>query len=141
MAVNLGDDDDVQMNMTPLIDTVLVLLTFFLVATTLKKVEKEMPVELPVSGSAVEAPKADPTLVITIDRAGGAHLAGQPVTTEQLHAAVRQAAAADRTRRVRIDGDRLVPFQHIVYVMDLCQFEGLTNLGVHTADKKPAERK
>ena len=136
MSASVGDDDDVQMNMTPLIDMLLVLLTFFLVATTLKKVEKEMQVELPVSASAVEAPKEDPTLVIAVNREGAVYLDSRPVTTEQLHASLRQAAAANRQRRVRIDGDRLTPFQNIVHVMDLCQFEGLSNIGVHTTDMK-----
>lgn len=136
MSASVGDDDDVQMNMTPLIDMLLVLLTFFLVATTLKKIEKEMPIDLPVSASAVEAPKEDPTLIISVNREGAVYLDSQPVTTEQLHATLRQAATANNQRRVRIDGDRLTPFQNIVYVMDLCQFEGLNNIGVHTSDKR-----
>lgn len=136
MSASVGDDDDVQMNMTPLIDMLLVLLTFFLVATTLKKIEKEIGVDLPVSASAVEAPKEDPTLVIAVNREGGVYLGANPVTLEQLHASLRQAAAADKGRRVRIDGDRLTPFQNIIHVMDLCQFEGLSNIGVHTTDRK-----
>jgi biopolymer transport protein ExbD len=33
---------------------------------------------------------------------------------------------------VRIDGDRRTPYQHIVHVLDLCQFEGLTQVSMHT---------
>ena len=136
MAINIEDDDGFDINMTPLIDTALILLTFFLVATTIKKIEKEMKVDLPASASAIEAPKEDPTLVIGVTRNGAVYLDGQPVTTEQLHSTLRQAATKDRARRVRIDGDRLTAFQDIVYVMDLCQFEGLQNIGVHTLNTK-----
>ena len=45
MRVRLDDEDDVQVQMAPLIDCVFLLLSFFLVATTLKKIEKELPLD------------------------------------------------------------------------------------------------
>ena len=55
MKIQLSESDsDDEVQMAPLIDCVFLLLIFFLVATKLKKVEPEVPIELPVSGAAIE---------------------------------------------------------------------------------------
>jgi biopolymer transport protein ExbD len=56
----------------------------------------------------------------------------EPVDTERLHRRLREVAAADPNRRVRIDGDRATRFEDIIRIVDLCQFEGLRNVGLHT---------
>lgn len=132
MRIRVEEDEPVDVQMAPLIDCVFLLLIFFLVATTLKKVEKELPIELPQSAAAVDARLEDTTLVIGVDRAGAIHIKGERVTLSMLHDQLRQAAAADPEQRVRIDADQSTEFQHVVHVLDLCQFEGLTNVGLHT---------
>ena len=47
MRIDIQEDDGIEVQMAPLIDCVFLLLIFFLVATTLKKIEKEVPLELP----------------------------------------------------------------------------------------------
>ena len=42
-------------------------------------------------------------------------------------------------QRVRIDGDRNARFEDIIHIVDLCQFEGLRNVGLHT-QKNPGDR-
>jgi biopolymer transport protein ExbD len=49
-----------------------------------------------------------------------------------LHDVLKREAARDPQRRIRIDGDEQVPYQEIVHVLDLCQFEGFTNIALHT---------
>lgn len=137
MRVRYDEDEAIEVQMAPLIDCVFLLLIFFLVATTLKKVEKELPVELPESQAAIQVQAREDLFTIGIDAAGQTYLKAEKVSLSMLRQHLQQAAARDKTQRVRIDVDRATPAQYIVHVLDLCQFEGLTNVGIHT--RRPRE--
>ena len=141
MRTELDDAEEIEVQLAPLIDCVFLLLIFFLVATTLKEIRKELPIELPEASAAVAVATPVEPLVIAVDADGNLYLGSEPVGLEVLHSHVRTVAQQNPNRRVRIDGDRVTPFQHIVHVMDLCQFEGLTNIGVHIADEKKFRKK
>jgi biopolymer transport protein ExbD len=70
--------------------------------------------------------------VIRVDRAGTILIQGAALSTEALHERLRDEAQRQPGRPVRIEGDGRVPYQSIVRVLDLCQFEGLTNIAMLT---------
>jgi biopolymer transport protein ExbD len=80
----------------------------------------------------VPAGLADAPLVLAVDSRGKVYVGGERVTVQGLHDVLKREAARDPQRRIRIDGDEQVPYQHIVHVLDLCQFEGFTNIALHT---------
>ena len=129
MRVNLEDDDRIEVQMAPLIDCVFLLLIFFLVATTLKKIEKELPLNLPESAAAVDRRVDDDMTIISVDRDGNVYLGSEPVGQGYLQRKLREVAGEDPNHRIRIDGDREAPFWAMVQVLDLCNFEGLRNVG------------
>ncbi len=132
MAVRIEDNDTPEIQMTPLIDCVFLLIIFFLVSSQMKKVEKELPVRLPEAHATV-AVKATPDLVtIGIDAFGRVYLGSEPVGNEGLRARLRAAAADSPGRRVRICGDVEAPFRSIVHVLDVCQAEGVRIVGINT---------
>ena len=133
MRVNLGEDDGVEVQMAPLIDCVFLLLIFFLVATTLRKIERELPIELPQSAAAMDVAQVEGRLIISLDRIGSIHIGGEPVSLSVLHERLRSAAARNPNQRIRIDGDRRTPFQAVVHIVDLCKFEGLTRVSIRAA--------
>jgi biopolymer transport protein ExbD len=138
MFEKLEDDLPVEVQMAPLIDCVFLLLIFFLVATTLRKIIKELPVELPDSAAAIEVRQEDDLLVIGVNRQGELFIDAQPVSTEMLHERLQEAARKTPQPRIRIDGDRQTTLQQLVQVLDLCQFERLNRVGIHIAeDRKP----
>jgi biopolymer transport protein ExbD len=136
MRVNLDDDEQFEVNMAPLLDCIFLLLIFFLVATSFNKLEpekkqEELKIVLPHSAVALEShTAAEQVLVIGVDRHGRLFLNGQRVGSEALHDAIKREAAGNRNRRIRIDGDRDAKLQHIVQVLDLCEFEGLRNVSI-----------
>ncbi len=132
------DQDDIMVEMTPMIDIVFLLLIFFLVATTLKKLDRELPVQLPDATMAVEAKVDADTLIIGLDAQGQLYLETEPVTTEAFHSALRAAAEANPDTRVRIHADRGTPYQAVVHVMDQCLFWDLRNIGFHLRREAPA---
>ena len=142
MRIDLQDDEAVEVQMAPLIDCVFLLIIFFLVSTVMKKLERELPVDLPRPATRIsrEVKKDAEMLIIGIDRQGQFHLGANPVSLELLHATLRETAAQNPLKRVRIDGDRYAPFESAIHILELCQLEGLKNVGIHTArDEQPAK--
>ena len=140
MRIELGEDQEPEIGLVALIDCIFFLLMFFMVATTFKQHEENrknraLPVDLPKSDATLRAEDAsDPGMVITIDRDGRVFVDGAAITRQGLHDRLRDLAARNRNASIRIDGDRHADFQSVVRVMDLCAFEGLTNLAVHVRE-------
>ena len=138
MRIDLGDDEVPEIGLIALIDCIFFLLMFFMVATSFKQQNvqrqtKDIPIVLPTASATLTAGEAAKTpLVIGIDAQGGLYLDNTRTTLQALHDRLRDEAARSPGRPVRIDGDRRTPYQHIVHVLDLCQFEGLTQVSMHT---------
>ena|SRR4028119_354084 len=138
-----------EINVIPLVDVVLVLLVIFMMTTAFvkdhdqkeksgEKTVPQLPLQLPQSGAAVDSPVSSDTLILGIDKEGKKFVDSVAVTTTLLHQRVREAALKNPESRVRIDADRDTRFQDIVEVIELCQFEGMRNVGLHIAkDKQP----
>ena len=133
MRIKRQEEEAFEIPLIPMIDCMLVIIIFFLVATTMKDKEKELPLELPDSAAAFSTAQDPGIFIIGVDKAGQVYLGDEPVSTERLHQRLQDLAKANPRQRIRIDGDRNVIFQHIVRIVDLCQFEGLSNVGIHTA--------
>jgi biopolymer transport protein ExbD len=129
---NKHADQDFEIPLIPMIDCMFVLLVFFLVATTLKKTEKELPIELPMSGAALDTEQKEDVLVISLDRAGQKYFGSEPVSTEVMHQRLSAAALANPSRRVRIDGDIATPYVAVVEMIEMCEFNNLRNVGFRT---------
>jgi len=133
MAVKFEEEEPVEIQMTSLIDCVFLLLIFFLVSSQMKKIEKELPIELP-QASATRQVKAPPEMTtVSVDKNGALYVNSQPVGAEGLRAQLREAARENPGLRIRVNGDVFAPFRSIVQVLDACQGEGLTVVGINTA--------
>jgi len=130
-------DDELVLNITPLIDVVFLLLIFFMLATTLLDPEREIDVDLPVAETGGEVERAPEELVIHVQRDGTLHVAGAVVERDGLERILRGAAQRDPETPVTIRGDRLAHHEAIVGVMDACGAAGLYNLAVGTAASEP----
>ncbi|GGY47613.1 ExbD/TolR family protein [Pseudoduganella albidiflava] len=139
MRIDLGHDEPPEIGLIALIDCIFFLLMFFMVATSFKqpeqqaKPDKELPVILPAAQASLERAAAAPSpLVVGVDRDGKLYIDGARVTVQAFHDALKKEAARQPRRPIRIDGDEQTPYQHIVHVLDLCQFEGFTQIALHT---------
>ena len=136
MRIDLGDDEQPEIGLIALIDCIFFLLMFFMVATSFKQKEqqhkdKAMPITLPRSSATLDLADAAPDpLVIRVDRAGEVAIGADKLSIEALHTRLSEEAHAHPGRPVRIEGDGNASYQSIVHVLDLCQFEGLTNIAM-----------
>lgn len=134
MRIDLQEDEAIEVQMAPLIDCVFLLLIFFLVASTLKKTVKELPLTLPDASAAIAVAEEPDMLVIAVDRAGETYIDVKPVTTELMLEAIRERAKENPFVRVRIDADLNTPYQNVIRVINELQFQGFTNVGLQTMD-------
>jgi biopolymer transport protein ExbD len=125
-----------EVSMGPLIDCVFLLLIFFLVSTMFKKENRDINIIPPESDSAVKLPPDDKQLVLGITTDGEVFWQGILVSRMDLHARLRTQALDDPDKRIRVDADADAPFELVVEMLDLCQFRGLTNLGIRTYDDR-----
>ena len=138
MRINLGEDEAPEIGLIALIDCIFFLLMFFMVATSFKqpqgeKPQKELPVTLPAAQMSLERVGAGALpLSIGVDKSGKLYFDGDKVSVQGLHERLKQEAASHPGRPIRIDGDELAHYQDIVHVLDLCQFEGFTQISMHT---------
>lgn len=128
------EDDAVEIPLSPLIDAVFLLLIFFLVATMMKKINRDIDIQLPASVSAERVTPRDDNRVIGLDAEGSIFYEGKPTTIQSLHNDIRSLAMDAPGMQIRLDVDRDTPTHRVIEVLDLCRFNNLKNVGIRTYD-------
>ena len=120
-------DDDVmsEINMTPLIDVMLVLLVVFILAVP--AIHSTVPLTLPHMSSASPQQPAEPVR-LDIDAQGRTYWNGKAVADEALKAQAQQAATLDPQPVVRLSGDRAVPYERVLQTLSTLQGAGLAKV-------------
>ncbi|MGF6770970.1 biopolymer transport protein ExbD [Paraburkholderia sp. GAS199] len=135
MSPFAGDDDDGLMNeinMTPLVDVMLVLLIVFMV--TIPVIRHAVKIDLPHASSQKEDTKPA-QVTVSIDAAGDVLWDDQKVDDVALQARIAQAAQANPQPELHLDADRKVPYEKVAEVMSAAQAGGLTKIGFVTQPK------
>ena len=132
MAVKLsGDDDELveahEINVTPFIDVMLVLLIIFMVAAPLATVD--VRVELPAS-TAQPQPRPDKPMFLTIAADHGLALGDAPVARETLGMALDGASGRDHDQRVFLRADKGVPYGEVMAVLNLLRGVGYLKIAL-----------
>jgi biopolymer transport protein TolR len=137
MAVRLGSSEELQseINITPLVDVVLVLLVIFMVVTPLLK--QEVPIDLPLADNS-RATQDLTQLTLTIAADGGVLLNSQPMLREALVTQLQAIYAERVDKTIFLEADRNLSYGQVVDVMDDCKAAGVTAIGVITKREKAA---
>ena len=132
MAFQWNEDDDDAMseiNMTPLVDVMLVLLIIFIITVPVMK--HAVPVELPRASSQAPDP-APQTVRLTVDAQGEFYFNDQRVSDDELDRLLREQAARQPQPQVHLKGDRSVRYERVAQAMATVQRAGLRNIGFVT---------
>ena len=139
MAINLQDSTTKpgratpQMNVTPLVDVVLVLLIIFMMITPL--LAKQFWLNLPDKPDKQEPanPNDDPPIVVFVDATGAIKINREVVAAEDFSLKLTRVLAGSGQRTVFFDADSEADFAKAVKVMDLARGAGATTIAVLTA--------
>lgn len=118
-------DGAAHIEMTPMIDMVFLLLTFFLVATTFHQEEREMKIALPFANASAPISAMLQQFVVNVDRDGKLIVGGRTVETDELRQMIAEAISTNPDQKVTIRGDRDTSYADIVSVLDVCKQEGI----------------
>jgi len=130
--------DELSINLTPLIDVVFLLLIFFMVSTTFTR-ETRLAVNLP-EADGEPAQDARQVIEISVSRSGGYAIDGRPLVNAQLSTLMQgleEVSRGDRTTALVLIADADATHQSVVTAMDAIGQSGFSRLSIAT--RKPNE--
>ena len=135
MAFGTQDDTDEVMNeinMTPLVDVMLVLLIIFIITVPVMK--HAVNIDLPRASNQAQTTKPD-TLRLSVDAQGRYFMNDIPVADEALAPRLQAAAAQNPQPDLHIRGDKAVRYERVAQAMAAAQQAGLRKIGFITEPK------
>jgi len=135
-----GSKPMAEINVTPLVDVMLVLLVIFIITAPL--LSYAIKLDLP-NDPAPAAEPAPATIRLSIDAEGTIHWDADAVTDDQLRSRLASAAAGASVPEVHVRADKATRYERIAFVMSAAQQAGLTKIGFVTepaASPSPASR-
>ena len=113
-----------ELNITPLLDLVFVLLIIFMITTPL--MEQQLPVDLPKATTSLPATMPDPKsiLTLTLSKDGSVLLGSEKVTLDQLTPLLTQRKARDPELVVSLRADSSIPYEKIFRALEAVRSAG-----------------
>jgi biopolymer transport protein ExbD len=118
-----------EINTTPLVDVMLVLLIIFIVTAPL--LTHGIRIDLPKAASSVQPEKPD-TVTLAVERDGRLFWNDQAISEAELENAMREAAARTPQPELQLRADRETRYQRLAELMSMARNTGLTRLGFVT---------
>ena len=121
--------DPVDINLTPLIDVVFLLLIFFMVSTTFDR-DSELSIELPAASAEARDQRPD-AIEVAIDAQGRFYVNGRQLLNTQsstVRQALKSAAGDKQSPPIIISADAKTPHQAVVQIMDAARELGFVRL-------------
>ncbi len=129
----------IAMQLAPMIDILLLLLSFFIISWQFSRSETELNVSVPTAQEGADPERQRGEIIINVLPDGSIRVEGTSVDLLQLHEKLADIAKQFENQPVRIRGDGKVAYQRIVEVIDTCQKAGIWNISFATQRPTPAE--
>lgn len=133
MQLSRGHSRRVGLDMTPLIDVVLMLVIFFMLTTSFV-LSPGIKVDLPQGQSMQRTQDNDAVVIVTTE--GTIYYRDERVDLERLHTALQQAHQEQPGVRLIVKADKRVQHGQVVEVMELAKSAGIERLAIATAPKQ-----
>ncbi len=144
MAVKVGDTGgsgnpypaNSEMNVTPFVDVMLVLLIIFMIAAPLSTVT--VPVELPPATSKPEEHKAADPVFVSIEKDGDIYVMEERIALAELPAKLREKTHDNTSERIFLRADQSLAYRVVMQVMNVMQDAGFLKVGLVAEEIEPA---
>ena len=135
MAISLGTKGGVKadINVTPLVDVMLVLLIIFMVVTPL--LQKGVDVRLPTAGNTTDKPDNESQVVLAIKADRTLYLNQVPVRTDELTTKLQDIMESKKQHTVLIKADEAVEYRAVMAAMDTLRKAGIEEVALITERK------
>jgi biopolymer transport protein TolR len=127
-----------EINVTPFVDVMLVLLIVFMVTAPL--LTAGVPVDLPKTRAQVLGQDREP-LSVSVKRDGSIYLQNSPIAEDALVPRLKAIAANGYDQRIFVRGDKNVDYGRVMEVMGLLNEAGFTHIGLVTNVRQPDRKK
>lgn len=138
MAMNNQNNNDEQImaeiNMTPLIDIMLVLIIIFMVTSQISN-ESGLNIDLPKMGKGQTIDGEKKQVILSLDKAGLISLNGKEIDREELKNAIGEAIKETGSTTVVFEGDQKTQLGEAINLMDIAKEAGAENFAVATEEK------
>ncbi|MAB23152.1 TonB system transport protein ExbD [Pseudomonas neustonica] len=121
-----------EMNITPFVDVMLVLLIIFMVAAPLATVD--VPVDLP-SNAATPSPPPDEPIYVSVQADGKLFVQEQPISLSALATQIIAVTKGDKATRLFLRGDQAVDYGTLMRVMNTLQKAGYTRISLVASEE------
>jgi biopolymer transport protein ExbD len=142
MRLNLRPRAQVEVNLTSLIDVVLLLLIFFMVSTSFVK-QSRITISLPEAESSTVAPEVPEQIDIMISETGVYRVNGRELINtrpETIRNALQKVSNGDNSLPLTISADANAKHQDVVTAMDVAGRLGFVQISIATVNEKDAEQ-
>jgi biopolymer transport protein ExbD len=130
MPLKTHADEDPVLNVTSMIDVILVLTIFFMVATKFREDERKLDLTVPAVSNTGALSTAPEPKVVNVYQDGHVSLGTQPVGLDELTRLLAAAHAQYKKLSVLIRGDKLATHGRMTEVYNACQKAGIAELAI-----------
>jgi len=120
--------EEPTLNLTPMIDIVLLLVIFFMVGTQFSEEERQYSIELPTVSDAQPLTALPDELVVNVDGEGRIYIEDRELTTDQLQQELTAARERYADQAVVIRGDADGPYQNVMTILSICKDVKIRNV-------------
>ena len=139
MAMDLGGAKGgvkSDINVTPLVDVMLVLLIIMMLVAPL--IQQGVQIHLPVASNTVDKPETQEQTVITISKDKAMYLNAKPISIDDLRSRVTEVLESKKEKVVLIKADGDVEYSAVMAAMDQLRQAGIEDIGLVTEPRKTA---
>lgn len=144
MAFSGGGPNQAEINVTPLIDVLLVLIIVFMVVVSMSK-QKGLDAEVPQPATGKELPPPDSTIVVQVEWSSPNQppiykINEERIAFEKLEARLKDIFAARIEKVAFVKGDKQIDFNEVAQVIDVIHDAGVQHVGLITSEPKEQAR-
>ncbi|MEO0017416.1 MAG: hypothetical protein RLZZ522_699 [Verrucomicrobiota bacterium] len=129
----------IAMQLAPMIDILLLLLSFFIISQQFSRSETELNISVPTAQEGADPERSRGEIIINVLTDGTLRVDGSNVNFSELGEKLATVAKIYKNQPVRIRGDGGVSYQRIVEVIDTCQKSGIWNISFATQRPLPPQ--